>query len=87
MEFVNTQELYQPSKEIHMALAIGKQAKKLETWTCRECGAAVNLGEARLRDGRPVVGTGLFRGLLAASVMTAFFGLLVLIGFTLGKLS
>ena len=69
-----------------MALPMGKQAKKAETRTCGECGAAVNLIEARLGDGRPVVGTGFFRGLLAASVMTAFFGLLVLIGFTLGKL-
>ena len=70
-----------------MALPIGEQVKKSETWTCSECGAVANLGEVRLDNGRPVVGTGFFRGLLAASVMTAFFGLLVLIGFTLGKLS
>lgn len=69
-----------------MLLPMGEQAKRPEAWICSECGATANLGEARLENGRPVVGTGLLRGLLAASVMTAFFGLLVLIGFTLGRL-
>ena len=70
-----------------MLLSSGKQAKIPETSTCSECGAAVILGEVRLDNGKPTVGMGLLRGLIAASVMTAFFGLLVLIGFTLGKLS
>lgn len=61
--------------------------EKPESRTCGECGAAVNLTEARLENGRDDVGIGVFRGLLAASVMTAFFGLLVLIGFVLGKMS
>jgi len=70
-----------------MVLPIGEQAKKPESWTCSECGAVANFGEALLEDGRPVVGTVFLRGLLAASVMTAFFGLLVLIGFALGTAS
>jgi hypothetical protein len=69
-----------------MAVPIRELVKKRETWSC-ECGATVSLREARVEDSVPIVGIGLIRGVLAASVMTAFFGLLVFIGFLLGKVS
>ena len=66
---------------------VPSDAAKPENRTCCECGAAVSVTQAREEDVGPDVAIGFFRGLLVASVMTAFFGLLVLVGFVLGKLS
>ena len=74
-----------------MPALIREQTNKPEPWRCSiECRAAANPGnhsEVGLDDGGPIVGIGLLRGLLAECVMTAFFGVLVLIGFVYGNAS